>query len=307
MPETDSLQMSIIIPVYNDPEGIRSTIASLTEQPQDSYEIIPVDNDSTDDTAVVIDELESEFPELIYPTEETDIQGSYAARNAGIARSKGDILAFIDSGITVKPQWAETVLDEMTDRECDYLGYDVKLTTSENPTIWERYERAFSFPMKQYLLENNFTGAGALVVRRKVIGEVGGFDEQLESGGDKDFGTRVHDAGFQQCFSDIIQSYHPARQSRHELVKKAKRVGRGHLQLRNKATETNVAHPLHPFRLLPPSPFRLSRQLSHYEDPYHMYIIYYLMEYYIKIIQTTHMYQKHICKKVNKFRTDSKK
>ncbi len=287
--DTD-IDFSIITPVYNDPDGIKKTLQTLVSQNFQSYEIIPVDNGSTDDTPSVISDYANKYPELIKPVEEHEIQGSYAARNTGIEAANGEIFAFIDSGIYVKPDWLSVLLSEIKRKDCDYMGYDVKIKTQKNPTVWERYQEALSFPMEYYINKKHFTGAGALVVYRYVVEEIGAFNEQLESGGDKEFGQRVYDAGYAQCYTDRVASVHPARQSRKELVNKTKRVARGHLQIKKESPQTDgIDHPLHPFRYLPPSPMRLYRQASKNSDTSHMLVLFYLIELYLKLVSTIYI------------------
>lgn len=75
-----SVEISVIIPVYNDAEGLRDTLESLVDQEFDGdYEILPVDNNSADNTGEVIEEFERNYPKLVRGLEENEIQSSYAA------------------------------------------------------------------------------------------------------------------------------------------------------------------------------------------------------------------------------------
>lgn len=278
---------SVIVPVYNDPQGIEATLQSLCRQTYGNYEVLAVDNGSTDNTGDKIQEMAELYPDLVNPIDEYDVQGSYAARNTGIAYSTGEILVFIDANMTVEEDWLTNIVERIMSTDCSYLGYNVVLTTTEKPTIWERYEQALAFPTADYLEQEDYVPTNALAVVSSLIDEVGNFDEELVSGGDKEFGHRVARAGLEQCYTDEIVAYHPARKSFSALRQKAFRVGRGLQQFRSRHPDyADIPHPLHPIRFLPPNPVRLNRQFrsngTKQIDP----IVFYIIEYILKLFQT---------------------
>ena len=279
--------VSVIVPVYNDPDGARVTLDSLTSQHYDRYRILPVDNDSTDSTRTVIDEFSDSYSNRIFPATESEVQSSYAARNAGIDHSSGDILLFLDADMWVPETWIEDMVSTLGSNDYDYLGCNVEVVTNDEPSFWERYEQSFSFPVGTYLEDKQFAPTCALAVRREVFDEVGLFDHRLESGGDKEFGQRVHRAGFDQGYADSVTAYHPARNSLDELRSKARRIGRGRAQMRHYHPETSdYAHPLHPVRFLPPSPWRLRRRFSETPASVPDLLGFYTLEYGLKLTQT---------------------
>nr|WP_268762280.1 glycosyltransferase [Halorubrum saccharovorum] len=141
----------------------------------------------------------------------------------------GDVLAFLDADETVDEDWLETALAAMDEQDVDYLGCNVELTLSED-TLVGRYNAHTGFPVKQYLEEEHYAPTCALLVRREVFEEVGLFDARLISGGDREFGERVHEAGYDQGYAENATVYHPARTSFKSLAKKNFRVGRGFCQ-----------------------------------------------------------------------------
>ena len=286
---TDSgrTQASIIIPVYNDPEGARVTLESLVDQQYNGYEILPVDNNSTDHTADVIDDIASDHPDIVQALKETDIQSSYAARNTGIEHASADVLLFLDADMWVPETWIADMVSTLESNDYDYLGCNVDVVADDGPNFWERYEQSVSFPVETYLEDKHFAPTCALAVRREVFNEVGLFDHRLESGGDKEFGQRVHRAGFDQGYADSVTAYHPARNSLDELRSKARRIGRGRAQMRQYHPETSdYAHPLHPVRFLPPSPWRLQRRFSETPSSVPDLLGLYALEYGLKLTQT---------------------
>ncbi|WP_092905521.1 glycosyltransferase [Halostagnicola kamekurae] len=281
-------KVSVIVPVYNDPNGIQTTLESLLSQEYKGYKIHPIDNDSTDQTRKVIHNIESDHCNLVQSFEEIDIQSSYAARNTGIKHSSGDILLFLDADMWVEEAWIEDMVSALESRDCDYLGCNVKIVPdTDSPTFWERYEQALSFPVESYLEHKHFAPTCALAVRREVFEDVGLFDHNLESGGDKEFGQRVHDAGFKQGYAGDITAYHPARDSLEELRSKARRIGRGRAQMRRHHPEVgDYVHPLHPIRFLPPSPWRLRRRYADTSVSASEMVGFYALEYGLKLTQT---------------------
>ncbi len=138
-------------------------------------------------------------------------------------------MAFLDADETVDDDWLETALQAMNEQDADYLGCNVKLTLPED-TIVGRYNARTGFPVEQYLETEHYAPTCALLVRREVFEDVGRFDARLISGGDREFGERVYEAGYDQGYTADATVYHPARTSFESLAKKNFRVGRGFCQ-----------------------------------------------------------------------------
>lgn len=126
--------------------------------------------------------------------------------------AESDVLAFLDADETVDEDWLETALGAMQEQDVDYLGCNVELTCPED-TLVGRYNARTGFPVEEYLEDQNYAPTCALLVRRKVFEDVGPFDARLISGGDREFGDRVHDAGYEQGYAENATVYHPARTS----------------------------------------------------------------------------------------------
>ena len=246
--------VSVIVPVYNDPDGIGATLDAVLDQsyPTDRYEVIVADNDSTDETRDVVRSYCEQRPELVTLVVEDRIRGPAAARNSGIERASGSVFAFIDADMTVDETWLESVVASLSKGDRSYMGCAVETHVLEGRgTLAAKYDRLFAFPMEEYVEKSKFAGTGCLVVRREVLETVGRFDSRLISAEDKEFGQRVHEAGFDLHFEPEITMYHPARSSVIEQLKKSFRLGRGHRQL----------HETYPDRFDVGNPFRLRRYL----------------------------------------------
>jgi len=222
--------LSVIIPVYNDRDGVATTLESLSTQDLTDVEVLVVDNNSTDDTSSFLRSYAAEHDWMTYLIE-AEIQSSYAARNTGLEHASGELLAFIDADMTVPEGWSTDIRHEFITREVDYLGCAVELVIEGNGTVFDRYDQFTGFPIKPYIETQQFCPTCCLVVRRSVIDDVGGFDSRLVSGGDKEFGNRIADAGYELVFADDIVLQHPTRSSFRALAKKDLRVGKGLGQL----------------------------------------------------------------------------
>ncbi len=222
--------ISIIVPVYNNPDGIQTTLESLLSQTVTNYRIVVVDNNSSDRTPEIVRSYEKEHDHLTL-VHETEIQSSYAARNTAIHNTDSDLLAFVDADMTVPEDWLNRALNEFQSADADYMGCNVELTVPDDSPIPARYDHHTGFPVRQYLESQQFAPTCCLVTRRAVFNDVGLFDHRLDSGGDKEFGNRVHEAGYDCHFAEEVKMFHPTRNSVAALIKKDWRVGRGLCQL----------------------------------------------------------------------------
>lgn len=218
--------VSIIIPVFNDESGIKNTIESLLDQsfPNDKYEILVIDNNSTDSTADVI----KKYDRVKYFFEKK--QGSYAARNRGIKESGGDILCFIDSECVAHRDWLVSGLKNFYDDDVGFVAGKIIFSfEADVPSALEYADSVLYLNQEEYV-KQGFAVTANIFVRRKIFEKYGLFNDNLESGGDYEFGTRV--SGDQKLtFSKEAIAFHPARRSLGELIKKAKRTGRGQKDL----------------------------------------------------------------------------
>ncbi len=133
--------------------------------------------------------------------------------------------------MTVSKDWVAAALDTFQAVDADYMGYNVELTLPDDPSLAARYDHHTGFPVEQYLEHQHFAPTCCLFVRREVFEDVGLFDHRLESGGDKEFGNRVYEAGYDLHFASEATMYHPTRNSLKAHIKKDRRVGRGLCQL----------------------------------------------------------------------------
>lgn len=258
--------VSVVIPVYEDPEGLAATLRSLADQtyPDDRHEVVVVDNGSSDRTPGVARRFEREHGTIRTAVETTP--GSYAARNTGVEVTTGSVVSFVDADMTVAPDWLASVVDRLEASDAFYLACDVELPAPESgESLAARYSRRTAFPIEQYVTAESFAPTCCLTVRRRVAEDVGRFDDALISGGDREFGNRVAAAGYELTYAPDVSMTHPVRDSLRALVSKAVRIGRGSYQLRERYP-TRYGHPLgllvNPLTYTPPTPRSLRRHVD---------------------------------------------
>ena len=129
---------SIIIPVYNARETILDTIKSIMKQTYDNFEIIVVDDGSTDDTYGLVETLSNS--KILLLKQENKRQG--AARNYGVSHSTGDFLLFVDADDSIDVDLLKTINDQLktSDNRIDAVYYDIK-------RIYPAREQIIKFPI----------------------------------------------------------------------------------------------------------------------------------------------------------------
>lgn len=215
--------VSVIVPVYNGERSIRGCLQALLNQtyPRDLYEVIVVDNGSSDATRALV----GQYPVTLLVEDQT--QSSYAARNKGINHARGTILAFTDADCTPAPGWIAAGLAALDEQQADLAGGHVHFVYSPRPSGAELYDSVVNLQVERSIRERNAAQTANLFVRASVFQVVGQFPSTLQSGGDIFWTQRATAAGFKLVYARAAEISHPTRRLR-ELLKKQYRVGRGH-------------------------------------------------------------------------------
>jgi glycosyltransferase AglI len=218
--------ISVIVPVYNDPQGLTDTLDSIVKQdfPHSSFEVIVADNGSADGTQKVAQMFADKHADIVRVVIEDTVPGSYAARNKGIEVSSGEIVAFVDADMSVPPDWLSRIGQHFANDNCDYLGARVHLYSTRH-TMAALFNIVTGFRVGEVLEESHYAPTCCLTVRRSVFEKIGTFDLRLQSGGDTEFGQRAWKAGFQLNYAPDIIMRHPARSTLRALMKKSFRFG----------------------------------------------------------------------------------
>lgn len=181
--------VSVVIPTYNRAALLPEAIDSVLGQTYRDFEIIVVDDGSTDDTRRVLGKYHGGIRQLSQSN-----RGEGAARNAGIAAAVGDYVAFLDSDDI----WLNMKLEEQMRKlhlsvgirwvYCDAFTFD-GLSGERLHNIGDAVPQPDGF-IAQSLLMENFIPSPTPLVQRSLFGEVGGF-ANLELGADWDMWLRI--------------------------------------------------------------------------------------------------------------------
>ncbi|MGE0628803.1 MAG: glycosyltransferase family 2 protein [Hyphomicrobiaceae bacterium] len=221
------MRFSVVVPVHNNARQLRDCLSSLCDLAYDksSFEIIVVDNNSTDDTA----DVARRFPVTLL--HETGFQSSYAARNCAIRAARGELIAFTDSDCTADKNWLA---------EIDAAGaghqtagcFAGEILSAPPATLVERFSDDIGLlrqrgPLSGWHFKPYAQTANA-VYRRRVFDEIGLFDPAMKSGGDAAIAWRMLDnTAYTLEFVPSAIVYHHHRTSVPELWKQFRRYGTG--------------------------------------------------------------------------------
>jgi glycosyltransferase involved in cell wall biosynthesis len=230
-----ALCCSIILPCFDASATLDAAVSALLAQRGvDPYELILVDNGSRDDTARRLADWAARRPDRIVLLSESR-PGAYAARNAGARAARAQVLLFTDADATVDPGWAQALVRALEDARVLYAGTEVRPAPPR--TLVAR------FAASQGLLAQRQAFAGrrprflqtvSLAVRSADLRAVGGFDEDLYSGGDADLCWRL-EAGSQDRIPVLLEEAHVAHAHREDwrgLWRQYRRYGEGDRLLR---------------------------------------------------------------------------
>lgn len=130
------MTFSIVIATYNRAPLLADTLASLSKlRIGAAWELVVVDNNSTDGTRSVVDAAARNFPvQLRYASEGE--QGRSAALNHGFRIALGDVIVTTDDDVRVEPDWLDRIADGLTQLRCDYVGGRVLPLWESEPPQW---------------------------------------------------------------------------------------------------------------------------------------------------------------------------
>jgi glycosyltransferase involved in cell wall biosynthesis len=231
--------ISIIVCTQNRAALLRGALASLANLATDdrfTYEIVVIDNGSTDDTPAAIAEAacksNAAFRGIVEPE-----RGIVPARNRGLAEARGRWIAFFDDDQLAHPRWLVELFGGAGQRQCRVVGGAVELafSTTQRPRLAPPVRMLLGEALhgdRPHRYGGRLTpGCGNLMIERSVFQEVGGFQRTVSGRGeDTDLFSRIERAGIAAWYipSAIVQHLTPAERLAPEyLLGLARRMGEG--------------------------------------------------------------------------------
>ena len=232
--------VSIIIPTYNRAEMLRVTVESFLAQdyPNDCFEIIIVDNNSTDSTRMVAEKYSGRTdPVVSYLFERR--QGVHYARNSAAKKARGDILYFTDDDMVAEPSLiAELVKVFDLDPHIGSATGKIVGRFDVPPPEWVRKYMVNNLlsltgedkPEELVISSDDIVYSCHQAVRREAFFSCGGFNPENTAGvwvgdGETGLGIKMKQAGYRFAYTPKSVIYHLIPQSRTTLCYLIKRIG----------------------------------------------------------------------------------
>jgi glycosyltransferase involved in cell wall biosynthesis len=205
--------ISVIMPAFNSAKTIARAMDSVINQTYKEWELIVIDDSSTDETSLVINHYLERNKNIRYERNKNK-KGVSGARNTGIACAKGDYIAFLDSDdawLEIHLQeclqamemfhyqlcsalWCENVFG-IINRIGDSGWFDFSFNNMQKSLGIDRTEKYWKFDERlfPYIVETEFYcfHINTVVVKKELVEKVGGFDETFETSEDLDFIYRM--------------------------------------------------------------------------------------------------------------------
>ncbi len=182
-------KVSVIIPAYNSARFLPETIESVLAQTYKDYEIIVVDDGSTDNTREI---LAPYFDKIKYIYQQN--QGAAKARNTAIKHSQGEYIAFLDADDVWLPEKLHIQVDYLNNNPEIAMVYSLSLSINiDGKQIGKksRHRNLYSGDIFNKLFVKNFFTTSTVVVRKRVLNTIGLFDESLINSQDRDLWLRI--------------------------------------------------------------------------------------------------------------------
>ncbi len=217
-PQHEEVDVSVIIPVFNQLEYTQACLASLQAvQEQPRFEVIMIDDCSTDGTREVI----AKIPGVAYLRNDSN-SGFIASCNTGAKKARGKYLVFLNNDTHVQPGWLTALLDTFKEeRRAGIVGskllYPDGRLQEAGGIIWQdasgwNYGK-FDDPGKpeyNYLRDVDYCSGAALMVPKALFESVGGFDSRYAPGyyEDTDLAFKIRQAGYRVLYQPLSEVIH---------------------------------------------------------------------------------------------------
>ncbi len=182
--------ISVILPVYNGEKFVRSAIESILNQTFPDFELILIDDGSTDQTGEIIQSIQDERIQLV---EHTQNQGLISSLNQGIALARGEYVARMDADDISLPDRFERQVEFLRAHpRVGVLGNQVRfLNENLEQVVWEYHFPSSHTEIAWKMMFMNVIPHPAVIVRRELLIEASGYNPEYATAEDYELWTRL--------------------------------------------------------------------------------------------------------------------
>jgi len=228
-------RFSVVVPAFNAERTLPCALRSVLNQVERDFEVVVVDDGSTDGTGAVARAMGDERLRVV----RQDNAGLPAARNAGIAAARGEFVSFLDADDAWMPNYLMLMGSALAARRnaalayCDAWVFQDRTGRVRRQSFFERRHPRVQVPAdpKEFLLlhlRGNFFYVGT-TVRRSVLIELGGFREDMTSLEDYELWLRIEAAGHRVV--EVPEKLALYRSSAHQMSKNSARMNENLLHM----------------------------------------------------------------------------
>jgi len=237
-------QISIAICTFNRADYLKDTLNDLSDQtePADSFEILVVNNNSSDHTQEVCAEFTAKHPKLNFRLVDEPKQGLSPARNRAFREAEANYILYIDDDVHLPENFSETALRYISDRpNLKAAGGRIFVSFDESNPDWIPRQLMPMFGLHdlgefdKIYPQDNFPRGGNMLIHKELFEEVGQFDPELGRSGDllvgseeKAFFDRARRAGIKLHYLADLKLHHrigPKRLKREYLRNQSIGIG----------------------------------------------------------------------------------
>ena len=208
------IEISVIVPVYNKSKYLSAMLDSVLKQSFSDYEVILIDDGSTDDSGKIADEYSQNDSRIqVYHIENGGVSH---ARNVGLDMAKGEYITFIDADDTVAENYLENLYTCMTSNKTDLVISGILKADDQGNTLKEIHvpykgTKSVEGIINEFASVQHDTGIYGFCVAkifRKQLAEDLRFDEEINLAEDFDFYLRLYDKISTIYFDDQCLYYY---------------------------------------------------------------------------------------------------
>lgn len=210
--------MSIVVPTYNRKEKLRETINAVAKQDYPDYELIIIDDGSSDGTEELVKELQQKFPLRYF---KQNNKGPAVARNLGVEKARGEIIVFTDDDCVPEKNWLTELKKGFRNKNIAVVGGSSPF--EESKRLIDRWQISQAKNHGERYQSNN------LAIKKDIFLKMGGFNTSFDYQGaeDTELLLRLRTKGYRFCRNKKAVILHKHRNNFKSLLKKPWLYGHG--------------------------------------------------------------------------------